>query len=133
MVNDPIADLLTRIRNAQRAGHRNVTVPASKMAERILAVLRKEGFIDGYETKKTEGEKFSKYTVFLRYYSSGRPVINKAERVSTPGARQYSASTKLPKVLSGLGISVVSTSQGVMSDREARKRKIGGEIIALVG
>lgn len=133
MVNDPIADLLTRIRNAQRAGHKNVHVPASKMSERILAVLRKEGFIDGFEIKKNEGDPFSKYAVYLRYYSTGRPAISKADRVSTPGHRKYAPSTKLPKVYSGLGISVVSTSQGVMSDREARKRKIGGEVIALIG
>ena len=137
MINDQISDLLTRIRNAQRAGHRTASVVGSAMNARFLEVLKKEGLIESYDEEKqddaknkTPGKKFS---VSLKYYSSGKPVISLARRVSKPGCRKYSPSEKLPKVLSGLGIAVVSTSKGVMSDRDARKLRIGGEVLALVG
>jgi small subunit ribosomal protein S8 len=142
MVNDPIADLLTRIRNAQRAHHRSVTVRKSKATKRVLDVLKKEGFIEGYSEvkapeKKVPGMgtelKFGGIEVVLRYYETGEPLISSIERVSTPGMRVYTEVTKLPKVFSGLGISIVSTSQGVMSDRDARKKGIGGEVLARVG
>ena len=133
MVTDSIADLLTRIRNAQRAGHKVVKVSSSKMATRILDVLKDEGFIGSYKIAKKDGERFESIDVHLKYYSSGAPVIGSAKRVSTSGKRIYTGSDKLPKIHSGLGISIVSTSQGVMSDREARKRKIGGEVLALIG
>ena len=133
MVTDTIADLLTRIRNAQRAGHKVVKVSSSKMATRILDVLKEEGFIGSYRAGKADGDKFEMIDVHLKYYSSGAPVIGSAKRVSTSGKRIYSAAEKLPKIHSGLGISIVSTSQGVMSDREARKRKVGGEVLAQIG
>jgi small subunit ribosomal protein S8 len=133
MLTDSIADLLTRIRNAQSAGHKMVSVSSSKMATRILDVLKDEGFIASYKVAKKEGAKFEMIDVHLKYFSSGAPVIGSAKRVSTSGKRVYSASEDLPKIHSGLGISIVSTSQGVMSDREARKRKIGGEVLAQIG
>ena len=131
MLTDSIADLLTRIRNAQRVGHRVVTVRPSKMNDRILTVLKDEGFIDAFESKKSDDGK-ANTLVHLRYFDSGRPVIKVARRVSKPGRRVYAEVTKLPRVASGLGIAIVSTSQGVFSDREARKRKIGGEVLATI-
>ena len=133
MVNDTIADTLTRIRNAQIAGHKVVKIPQSKASKSILSVLKLEGFIDTFEVGKADGEQFETLTVFLKYYENGTPMISLAKRVSRPGQRQYRGVDTLPKVASGLGISVVSTSQGVMSDREARKKKIGGEVLALIG
>ena len=132
MSNDTISDVLTRIRNAQNAGHRLVSVPASKAAKNLLEVLKNEGFIDTYETKKDEETGFDNLSVFLKYYDNGHPVISSARRMSKPGQRQYRSVDELPRVSSGLGISIISTSQGVMSDREARRRKIGGEVIALI-
>jgi len=133
MLTDSIADILTRIRNAQRAGHKVVHVRASKMAERVLTVLQKEGFVDGFEIKTETAKKFPEISVFLKYFSSGKPMISKARRVSRPGKRVYAPFEKLPRVDSGLGIAIISTSQGVVSDREARYRKIGGEVLALIG
>ena len=133
MLTDLVADLLTRIRNAQRAGHKIVAVKSSKMTERVLSVLQKEGFIESFEAKAGETLNESSFTVFLKYYSSGRPMVGSATRVSRPGKRIYVGSEKLPRVHGGLGIAIISTSQGVMSDREALRRKIGGEVIAVVG
>jgi len=139
MVNDPVADLLTRIRNAQKARHRSVTVPNSKMIKSVLEVLKREGFIENYSAKENLEEsgnselKFGSMEVVLRYYDTGEPVISRIERISTPGKRVYAGVEELPRVFSGLGISIVSTSQGLMSDREARKNGVGGELIARVG
>lgn len=133
MSNDLIADTLTRIRNAQRIGQRSVHVRSSQTVQRVLEVLKTEGFISGYQTRKDEESKFDNLEVVLKYYSNGEPVIGLARRVSKSGRRVYSAVKKLPRVLNGLGISIVSTSQGMMSDREAKKRKIGGEVVALIG
>lgn len=133
MALDTIADTLTRVRNAQLAGHRSVKVPSSKMAKSILAVLKSEGFIDGFDVVKDESKPFEECNIFLKYYESGLPVISFARRVSKSGRRQYMGVEKLPRVSSGLGMSIVSTSQGVISDREARKRKIGGEVLAILG
>lgn len=131
MVNDPIADLLTRIRNAQGAHHSSVRAPSSKVAKAVLKVLKDEGFIGDFtDVPET---KFPELEIGLKYYESGEPVMGKIVRVSSPGRRVYSESKHLPKVSSGLGISIVSTSQGMMSDREARKRGIGGELVAKVG
>lgn len=132
MVTDSIADLLTRIRNGQRAGHKMVKVSSSKMTIRILDVLKEEGFIGSYKVSAPADDTFETLDVHLKYYSSGAPVIGAAKRISTSGKRIYRSSEDLPKVHSGLGISIVSTSQGVMSDREARKRKIGGEVLAQI-
>lgn len=144
MITDPVADLITRIRNAQRASHKVVRVRASKMARSVLEVLKQEGWIDTYETraaaqagKKIKGKKGisfgAEFNVYLKYYSTGMPAISMARRVSTPGCRVYVPSEKVPRVSSGLGTSIISTSQGVMSDREARKRKVGGEVLICIG
>lgn len=132
MRTDPIADVLTRIRNAQRAGHKSVRVKKSNMIVRVLDVLKSEGFIDHSETKLDAENKFEEIEVFLKYYSSGQPAINALQRVSKPGKRVYSRATEIPQVEHGLGFALVSTSEGVMSDREARRRKIGGEVLAVI-
>lgn len=133
MIIDPIADLLTRIRNAQRSGHRAVRVRASKSGKNILNVLIGEGFIESFESRKDAAGKFDEFEVKLKYYSSGDPAITFCSRVSKPGRRVYLGVDKLGKVHAGLGTSILSTSQGVVSDREARKRKIGGEVLCQIG
>lgn len=130
MVTDPVADLLTRIRNAQRAKHYTVRISASSMAERILAVLSEEGFIESFEKKKDSDEKYEEFEVALKYHSDGEPMISQAKRVSSPGRRIYAKSAEIQQVHHGLGISIISTSQGVVSDRVARQKKIGGEVLA---
>lgn len=132
MKTDSVADALTRVRNAQRAGHKSVRVRKSELVGRVLEVLKTEGFIDHIDVKKDAENKFDEYEVFLKYYSTGQPAMNILRRVSRPGKRVYSGTTDLPHVEHGLGISIVSTSQGVMSDREARRRKIGGEVLAVI-
>ncbi len=132
MTTDSIADLLTRIRNAYRVGSKAVIVPLSKVNKSILEVLKKEGFIETYAVKKEAIGVFEGLDVVLKYYESGDPVISKAKRVSKPGRRVYMRSGKITKVENGLGIGIVSTSQGIMSDRDARKKKIGGEVLAQV-
>jgi len=130
MHSDPIADVLTRIRNAQSVKHPKVQVKVSKIVTRLLEVLQTEGFIKSF--KLNTEVKHGVYEVELKYYPNGEAVIQNAKRVSKPGCRVYSGSSDLPKVKSGLGIAIVSTSEGVLTDFEARKRKIGGEVIALI-
>ena len=129
VMTDPIADMLTRIRNANQAKHEYVEMPASRLKLEILAVLKNEGYISEYE--KTEDGKQGVIKVTLKYINKER-VIKGIKRISKPGLRVYAKSTELPQVLSGLGIAVISTSNGVMTDREARKQKLGGEVIAFV-
>ncbi|MEL7312429.1 MAG: 30S ribosomal protein S8 [Pseudomonadota bacterium] len=128
-MSDPIADMLTRIRNAQKARKPVVTMPSSNAKVAIARVLKDEGYIDDLDVTK-DGAK-SELTVTLRYHE-GAPVIEKIKRVSKPGLRIYRQTGDLPKVLGGLGVAIVSTSAGVMSDREARAKGIGGEVICLV-
>ena len=128
-MSDPIADMLTRIRNAQKARKTEVKMPSSNAKVAIANVLQDEGYIDGVDVQK-EGAK-SELTLTLRYHE-GTPVIEKIKRVSKPGLRIYRQTGELPKVLGGLGVAIVSTSAGVMSDREARAKGIGGEVICLV-
>lgn len=128
-MSDPIADMLTRIRNAQKARKPSVAMPSSNAKVAIARVLKDEGYIDDLDVQK-EGAK-SELTVTLRYHE-GAPVIEKIKRVSKPGLRIYRQTGDLPKVLGGLGVAIVSTSAGVMSDREARAKGIGGEVICLV-
>lgn len=130
MINDHISDMITRIRNGQRAAHRSVIVTSSKLNKSVLEVLTREGLIEGFESAQDEAG-FNAYRVSLKYFASGRPVISRAARVSRPGCRKYSRTENLPKVSSGLGISIVSTSRGVFADHEARKLKVGGEVIAI--
>ncbi len=132
MINDHVSDMITRIRNGQRAGHRSVLVTVSKLNRSILEVLKREGFIEGFEAAE-DAEKKPALRVALRYYSSGKPLISRVERVSKPGCRRYAEVARLPKVSSGLGLAIVSTSKGVMSDAEARRMGVGGEVIARVG
>jgi small subunit ribosomal protein S8 len=132
MVTDTISDLLTRIRNAQKAGHKSVRVPVCNTSGRILDVLKKEGFVNYVERKKDRNDKFEEFEVGIKYLSSGEPLISRLERVSKPGRRVYKGVKDLPKIHCGLGIAIVSTSQGVLSDREARQLKIGGEILAFI-
>ena len=127
-MSDPIADMLTRIRNGQSAAKADVSMPASKMKQAIAEVLKEEGYIKDYSV--SEGPK-AEMTVSLKYFE-GRPVIESIKRVSRPGLRIYKNKDELPKVLDGLGIAVISTSKGVMTDRAARAGGHGGEVICLV-
>ncbi len=128
-MQDPIADMLTRIRNAQTVGSLDVEIPCSNLKLAILSVLKTEGYVNDFETSVTDGKKNIK--VALKYYQ-GKAVIEKIKRVSRPGLRIYRRSTELPTVLSGMGIAVVSTSKGVMTERAARSQNLGGEVLCTV-
>lgn len=130
MVTDPIGDLLTRIRNGQRARKDSVITPASKLRARVLDVLQREGYIRGYSE---EGEEVADKAlrVDLKYFE-GKPAIQHVSRVSKPGRRVYSGATELPRIRNGLGIVIVSTPRGVLSDAEAREANVGGELLAQV-
>jgi len=128
-MSDPIADMLTRIRNAQASEKVSVAIPSSKLKLAIAAVLKDEGYIEDFRVS-AEGPK-STLEIGLRYYS-GRPVIEKIERVSRPGLRIYKASRDIPEVMNGLGIAIMSTSRGVMTDRKARATGVGGEVLCIV-
>jgi small subunit ribosomal protein S8 len=129
-MTDPIADLLTRIRNAQRAGLEKVELPASKLKQKICEVLRDEGFVREVSAK-ADGRQGT-LTVLLKYDNEKRPAISDIRRQSKPGLRRYVGHTHIPNVMNGLGVAIVSTSKGVMVDREARKQHLGGELIATV-
>ncbi|WDI31000.1 30S ribosomal protein S8 [Hyphococcus flavus] len=129
-INDPVGDLITRIRNAQMRRHSTMNVPASKLRGWVLDVLQSEGYIRGYSRTEKEGEKPS-FDVELKYYE-GAPVIQKIKRVSKPGRRVYSSVRDLSTVRNGLGISIVSTPKGVMSDAAARDANVGGEVLCEV-
>ena len=129
-VTDPIADMLTRIRNAQTTKRATVLVPLSAMKKSIAEILKTEGFIAGYEIKE-EGN-IKNIEVSLKYGPKGEKVISGLKRISTPGLRVYASSEDLPKVLGGLGIAIISTSKGVMTDKQARKENIGGEVLAYI-
>jgi len=128
-MQDPIADMLTRIRNAQARAKREVSIPASRRKAAIAEVLKSEGYIADYRVN--EGEGHPELVVELRYYD-GRPVIEKIQRVSRPGLRVYRGCEELPRFVGGLGIAIVSTSRGLMTDRAARAQGIGGEVICSV-
>lgn len=128
MMQDTIADMLTRIRNAQAANKEVVAMPSSKIKASIAKVLKEEGYIDDF---KIEGGVKPELTISLRYYA-GKPVIEKIERVSRPGLRIYRGCEELPTVMNGLGVAIVSTSRGVITDRKARSLKVGGEVLCVV-
>jgi small subunit ribosomal protein S8 len=131
MMTDPIADLLARIRNASMVHHKSVTLPASKLKVKILDVLKVAGYIDDYQI--VEAVPQSSITVFLRYDATSKEsAIMGLERVSRPGRRVYVGKEEIPKVLSGLGVSVLSTSKGILADREARSQGVGGEVLLKV-
>lgn len=129
-MTDPIADMLTRIRNASTVSHETVDIPASKLKVELARVLKEEGFIADYAVKE-EG-KFKVITITLKYDMNRKPVITKLERISKPGLRHYSKAKKLQKVLGGLGVAIISTPKGLMTDRKARKENVGGEILCYV-
>jgi len=129
MMTDPIADMLTRIRNGQRAGKVSVSMPSSKLKQSIAGVLKDEGYVADFQVGEEAGKPVM--SVELKYYD-GQPVIDVLKRISRPGLRIYKASDDLPKVLGGLGVAIVSTSKGVMSDRAARAAGEGGEVLCYV-
>ena len=128
-MTDPIADMLTRIRNAQMVGKTVVGVPSSKVKVSIAQVLKDEGYIDGFKVRDKEGKE--ELEIGLKYYA-GQPVIERIERISTPGLRVYKGRDDLPRVMNGLGVAIVSTSKGVMTDRKARATGVGGEVLCIV-
>ncbi len=128
-MSDPISDMLTRIRNAQMAEKVTVVMPSSKLKVAIAKVLQDEGYVDGFNISDTDGKPVLQ--IALKYYA-GRPVIEKIQRVSRPGLRMYKGCDDLPKVMNGLGIAIVSTSKGLMTDRKARASGIGGEVLCIV-
>jgi small subunit ribosomal protein S8 len=129
-LSDPIADMLTRIRNAVRINKEQVQVRASKICEGVAAVLKKEGYIEDFDRVDDGKQGFLRIT--LKYDQDGRSIISEIKRTSKPGCRIYSPVDKLPRVLAGMGIAIVSTSKGVMSDRSCREAKVGGEILCTV-
>ncbi len=128
-MSDPIADMLTRIRNAQRVDKTEVVMPASKLKSAIAQVLTDEGYIEGFNVDANNGK--PQLRIGLKYYA-GRPVIERLERVSRPGLRIYKSRNDIPKVMNGLGVAIVSTPQGVMTDRKARTQGVGGEVLCYV-
>jgi len=128
-MSDPIADMLTRIRNAQLAEKLSVTMPSSRVKASIAQVLKDEGYIEDFKVREEDGK--SNLEIALKYYA-GEPVIEKIERVSRPGLRIYKGRDDIPKIMNGLGIAIVSTSKGVMTDRKARATGIGGEVLCIV-
>jgi small subunit ribosomal protein S8 len=128
-MTDPIADMLTRIRNAQTAEKTSVAMPSSRLKAAIAAVLKEEGYIDDFAVRENEGKPV--LDISLKYYA-GEPVIEKIERISRPGLRVYKGCSDIPRVMNGLGIAIVSTPKGVMTDRKARATGVGGEVLCIV-
>ena len=128
-MSDPISDLLTRIRNAQMVSKATVSVPSSKVKVAIAQVLKDEGYIDGFTVKTDDGK--AELEIALKYYA-GKPVIERIERVSRPGLRIYKGRDAIPQVMNGLGVAIVTTPQGVMTDRKARQTGVGGEVLCYV-
>lgn len=129
MMTDPISDMLTRIRNAQACGKNTVSMPSSRLKTAIAQVLKDEGYIDQFAVRESGVKR--DIEISLKYYA-GQPVIEKLERISRPGLRVYRGVEDIPKVLNGLGIAIVSTSRGVMTDRKARSQGVGGEVLCIV-
>jgi small subunit ribosomal protein S8 len=131
-MTDPIADMLTRIRNANVAMHDDVTMPSSKLKESLAAVLQKEGYIRSFHVDQEEGKPSKTLTIDMKYSEARERVITGIRRVSKPGLRVYTKADAVPRVLGGLGVAVVSTSKGLLTDREARSQRIGGEVLCYV-
>jgi small subunit ribosomal protein S8 len=129
-MTDPIADMLTRIRNASRARHEFVDIPASKMKQSIAQILKEQGFIRDYEVLKES--RYPTLRVHLRYHGNRQSMITGLRRISKPGQRIYVKAAALPRVLGGIGVAIVSTPQGIMTEREARRRNVGGEVLCYV-
>jgi len=132
MLTDPIADMLTRIRNANTAMHDEVRMPASKQKVALATILEKEGYIGGFSLEPATNAPGDVLTISMKYSNDRKRTISGVRRISTPGLRIYRRSGTVPRVLGGLGVAVLSTSQGLMTDREARKRKVGGEVLCYV-
>ena len=132
MMTDPIADMLTRIRNANVAMHDTVRMPSSKLKEALAAILQREGYIVGFNVQDDPGRPGRVLEVEMKYTADRDRTISGIRRVSKPGLRVYTKADKLPRVLGGLGVAVLSTSQGLMTDREARQRRVGGEVLCQV-
>lgn len=130
MNTDPIADMLTRIRNANIVSHETVEIPSSKLKVELAKLLKSEGFISDYSVK--EVGKFKVLQIVLKYDEKRKPVISKLQRISKPGLRTYCKAKNLPKVLGGMGVAIVSTSKGLLTDRKARKENIGGEVLCYI-
>jgi len=130
MNTDPIADMLTRIRNANIAKHAEVQIPVSNLKLELAKLLKSEGYIQDYSV--VDGEKFKMINVSLKYDDKNLPIISNLKRVSRPGLRDYRKSKNLPKVMDGLGIAIISTSKGLLTDRKARKENVGGEVLCYV-
>jgi small subunit ribosomal protein S8 len=128
-MSDPVSDMLTRIRNAQGSEKQSVAMPASRLKASIAQVLKDEGYIEDFALRENEGK--PQLEISLKYYA-GKPVIEKLERVSRPGLRIYRGKTRIPSVMNGLGVAIVSTSKGVMTDRKARGLGVGGEVLCIV-
>ena len=128
-MTDPVADMLVRIRNAQMVGHTEVAMPASKLKASIAEVLKQEGYIEDFALRDNGPKK--ELRIGLKYYA-GKPVIERLERVSKPGLRVYKGCEDIPKVMNGLGVAILSTSRGVMTDRKARADRLGGEVLCIV-
>ncbi len=131
-MTDPIADMLTRIRNANVAMHDQVRMPSSKLKESLAAILQREGYIDGFSVRDSVERPGRTLEIKMKYTAERSRTISGIRRVSKPGLRVYTAADKLPRVLGGLGVAVLSTSQGLMTDREARKHRVGGEVLCYV-
>ena len=129
-MTDPIADMLTRIRNANTVGHKTVEIPASRIKKSIAGILLEEGYINGFEV--IEDDKQSVIKIEMKYGPAGEKVINGIKKISKPGLKVYAKACDVPRVLGGLGIAIISTSKGVVSDKEARKMGVGGEVICYV-
>ena len=127
-ISDPVGDMFARIRNAQQRNHPSVLIPGSKFKKFVLDAMEREGFIVSYKVEKSENGSFDNLIVSLKYVQ-GNPVINEISRVSKPGRRVYTSFDSLPRVLNGLGVAIISTSHGILTDNEAREKKVGGEII----
>ncbi|MEO6726545.1 MAG: 30S ribosomal protein S8 [Blastocatellia bacterium] len=132
MIVDPISDMLTRMRNAISARHTKVDVPASRLKIELARILKEEGYITNYSIKTSEGSHARTLRIFLRYGPKGESVISKLKRISRPSLRVYVPGDEVPKVLGGLGINILTTSRGVMTGKQARKSKIGGEVLCSV-
>jgi small subunit ribosomal protein S8 len=131
-MTDPIADMLTRVRNANIAFHDDVRMPSSKLKEALARILEREGYIDGYDVDDDPSKPGKRLTIRMKYTSDRQRTISGLKRVSRPGLRVYTKADGVPRVLGGMGISILSTNQGLMTDREARERNVGGEVLCQV-
>ncbi len=131
-MTDPIADMLTRLRNANIAFHDDVRMPSSKLKEALARILEREGYITGYSVEQDPAKPFKRLTIQMKYTKDRQRTISGIKRVSRPGLRVYTKAESVPRVLGGMGISIVSTNQGLMTDREARDRNMGGEVLCQV-